>query len=297
MVAVVAFILAADRLYTEDATETVRSFFGVHKIDESEDGAFRVLMHGTTIHGAQRILDEDEEDRPGEKPELEMYYYDGSAIAQAIDAARARAGGKLKLAVIGLGAGSLACRANEGDSLTYYEIDPAVVRIARDPNLFTFLSICGTKVPIVLGDARLTLADAPDERYDLIIVDAFSSDAIPIHLMTREAMALYRQKLSPHGMVVMHVSNRHLELASVVAGIARANGLATRVNSGGDVEPNDAEYRMVGLVTAVAKNDEDFEALARSKFWPVEPVDPKQWVWTDDYSNIVGAVIRKLRGK
>jgi hypothetical protein len=297
MTAIVAFIFAADRLYTEDATETVRSFFGVSKISESDDGEFRVLLHGTTIHGAQRILDEDEEDRPGEKPELSMYYYDGSAMAQAIDAARERAGGRLRFAVVGLGAGSLACRANEGDTLMYYEIDPAVVRIAQDPNLFTFLAICGPKVPIVLGDARLTMADAPDGSYDLIIIDAFSSDAIPIHLMTREAMALYRQKLSPHGMVVMHVSNRHLELASVVAGIAQANGFATRVNNGGDVEPDDEEYKMVGTVTAVARNDEDFVGIAKSQYWPPVKPDPKQWVWTDDYSNIVGAVIRKMRAR
>ena len=293
MAAVVAFVFTADRLYTDDATVTVRSFFGVHKISEDDENEFRVLMHGTTIHGAERILDPDEEQRPGEKPDLAMYYYDGSAMAQAIDAARERAGGKLRFAVVGLGAGSLACRADAGDTLTYYEIDPAVVRIAQDADLFTFLSICGPNVPIVMGDARLTLADAADGAYDLIIIDAFSSDAIPIHLMTREAMALYRQKLSPNGMVVMHVSNRHLELASVVAGIAQANGLTTRVNNGGDVEPDDDEYKMVGTVTAVAKNDEDFVGLARSKFWPVEAPDPKQWVWTDDYSNVVGALIRK----
>jgi hypothetical protein len=297
MAAVVAFVFTADRLYTDDATVTVRSFFGVHKISEDDENEFRVLMHGTTIHGAERILDPDEEQRPGEKPDLAMYYYDGSAMAQAIDAARERAGGKLRFAVVGLGAGSLACRAEEGDALTYYEIDPAVVTIARDAELFTFLSICGPNVPIVMGDARLTLADAADAAYDLIIIDAFSSDAIPIHLMTREAMALYRQKLSPNGMVVMHVSNRHLELASVVAGIARANGLVTRVNNGGDVEPDDDEYKMVGTVTAVARNDADFAGLATSKFWPVEAPDPKQWVWTDDYSNVAGALIRKYWGR
>ena len=118
----------------------------------------------------------------------------------------------------------------------------------------------------MLGDARLTLADAPDASYDLIIVDAFSSDAIPIHLMTREAMAIYRKKLAPHGIVVMHVSNRHLELASVVAGIAAANGLVTRVNEGGDVTENEAEYMFIGTVVAAARADEDFGALAQSQY-------------------------------
>ena len=115
-------------------------------------------------------------------------------------------------------------------------------------------------MPIILGDARLTLADAPDASYDAIIVDAFSSDAIPIHLITREAMAIYLRKLTPHGIVAIHVSNRHLELASVVAGIAAANGMVTRVNDGGDVTENDAEYMFIGTVTAVARSDEDFGA-------------------------------------
>src|SRR5204863_7342821 len=142
--------------------------------------------------------------------------------------------GPIKFAVVGLGAGALACRASPDDTVHYYEIDPAIIRIARDPDLFSFLWVCGPEVPITLGDARLTLADAPDGAYDLIIVDAFSSDAIPIHLMTREAMALYVRKLAPTGMVAMHLSNRHLELGSVAAGIAQANGLATRIKDGGD---------------------------------------------------------------
>src|SRR5258707_8837945 len=135
--------------------------------------------------------------------------------------------GPVGLAVIGLGAGALACRGAPHDTVHYYEIDPAIVRIARDPYLFSFLWVCRPAVPIILGDARLTLADAPDGSYDLIVVDAFSSDAIPIHLLTREAMALYLNKLTPRGMVVMHVSNRHLELASLVAGIAATNGHLT----------------------------------------------------------------------
>jgi hypothetical protein len=147
----------------------------------------------------------------------------------------------------------------------------------------------------MLGDARLTLADAPDGSYDIIYVDAFTSDAIPIHLLTREAMAIYLSKLAPHGIVVIHVSNRHLELASVVGGIAAANGAITRVNDGSDFVENASEYLFVGTVTAVARNDQDFGALADSAFWPLEQRDPNQWVWTDDYSNIVGAVIRQLR--
>ena len=134
----------------------------------------------------------------------------------------------------------------------------------------------------------------PTGAYDLIIVDAFSSDAIPIHLLTREAMAIYLDKLSPHGMVVMHVSNRHLELASVVAGIAAANGLLTRVNDSADIDEAANPYKYAGTVAAVARREEDFGLLAQARDWERKPPDPTQWVWTDDYSDIVGAVIRKL---
>jgi spermidine synthase len=147
----------------------------------------------------------------------------------------------------------------------------------------------------VLGDARLTLADAPDGQYDIILVDAFSSDAIPTHLLTREAMAVYLKKLSARGLVVMHVSNRHLELASVVGGIARANGMAAMVNRGhSDEEAETSEYKFVGTVTAAARTSADFGTLPRNKDWqPLNP-DPRQWVWTDDYSNVIGSMLRQL---
>jgi hypothetical protein len=316
--AIVAFILVGNIVNTEDATsQTLRSFFGVHKISESDDGNYRILMHGTTIHGAERITpaDEEDDDEEDDRPKAEQpkktaiaddkkdrptpltYYFDGSPLAQTIDAARQKAGGTARVAVIGLGSGSLACQTRPGDKLTYYEIDPLVVRIARDPEKFTFLTKCAPDATIVLGDARLTLVDAPDAAYDIIIVDAFSSDAIPIHLLTREAMELYARKIAPNGMVVMHLSNRHLELASVVAGIAQANGLVTRLNDDENEETDDDEYRFESTVAAVARKDEDFGALAKSEHWEVKTPDPAQWVWTDDYSNIIGSVIRKMRSE
>jgi spermidine synthase len=176
----------------------------------------------------------------------------------------------------------------------YYEIDPAMIRLATDPKNFSFLDEC-RPVTITLGDARLTLAEAPDESYDVIIVDAFTSDAIPIHLLTREAMAIYRQKLAPDGIVAIHVSNRHLELASVVAGIAKANGMVSRVSESADVTENDAEYVFLGTVVAATAKDENFGSIAKSESWELQKPDPKQWVWTDDYSNIIGSILRKLK--
>ncbi len=292
--AIVGSVLFANQVLFDQAVVSVRSFFGVAKVVESSDHEFRILQHGTTLHGAQRIRDANGQRVTG-PPEPLLYYSDGSAIAQTIDAARERIAGPIKFAVVGLGAGALACRASPDDTVHYYEIDPAIIRIARDPDLFSFLWVCGPEVPITLGDARLTLADAPDGAYDLIIVDAFSSDAIPIHLLTREAMATYLKKLSAHGMIVMHVSNRHLELASVVAGIARANDLVTRVNDSAEIEENAGPYIFAGTVAAVVRTEQDFGRLAQARDWEPLAPDPRQWTWTDDYSDVVGAMLRKLR--
>jgi hypothetical protein len=293
--AIIAFVLIGNHYANETGnSRAVRSFFGVHKITETSDGRFRTLSHGTTLHGGQRIRDDNGNAITG-RPEPIMYYYDGSGLAQVLDAARAHANRPINYAVIGLGTGSLACRAEANDTVHYYEIDRSIIRIARDPNLFSFIAECRPDVSITLGDARLTLAEARDGSYDAIIVDAFSSDAIPIHLITREAMAIYKAKLAPNGIVAVHVSNRHLELASVVAGIAAANGMVARVNESADITENDAEYIFAGTVVAVARSNEDLGRIGQSQYWELQKPDPKQWVWTDDYSNVVGSLLRKFK--
>jgi hypothetical protein len=295
LAAIIGFVLLFNYTIVDPTgAMSVRSFFGVTKITETTDRQFRLLQHGTTLHGGQRLYEPDGQRASIDPPELLLYYWDGSAISETFEAVRVRVDRPIRFAVIGLGAGSLTCRAAPDDTVHYYEIDPAVVRVARDPYLFSFLWVCRPDVPIILGDARLTLAEAPDGAYDLIIVDAFSSDAIPIHLLTREAMATYLKKLSPHGMVVLHVSNRHLELASVVAGIAAANGMITRVSDSSDLDEATNPYKFIGTVAAVARSEEDFGALAQARHWALKTPDPTQWVWTDDYCNIVGALIRKL---
>jgi len=268
----------------------VRSFFGVHKIVDRGDG-HRVLQHGTTIHGAERF--EDIEAGPSVRPMPLTYFHAGSATVQTIAAARARAGRPIRVAIVGLGTGTLACYAEPGDEWTYYEIDPAVVAIARDPTLFTFLPACAPDMPIVMGDARLALGDAPDGHYDVILLDAFASDTMPVHLMTKEAMALYLRKLAPEGIVAMHVSSRYMELVSVVAGIAGANGLIARLNPPEAVDLNDYLYSTA--VVAAARKDEDFGPLVSEGNWIRIQPDPRQRVWTDDYSNVIAAMIRMWR--
>jgi hypothetical protein len=295
--AIVAFLLIASHAFNDIASNFVtRNFFGVLNVAETSDGRFRLLWHGTTAQGSQRIIDEEGKPLTG-RPEMSSEFFAGSGISQTLDAVHDKAAGPINFAVIGLGTGTLACQVRPGDTLTYYEIDPDVARIARDPALFNYVSECDPKVPIVLGDARLRLADAPDGSYDLIFVDAFIGAAIPVHLLTREAMALYLSKLKPNGIVAMHVSNLNLELASVAAGIAEANGAIARVYDGGDVEEDPNQQHWVPRVAAIARRDADFGALAQSAFWPVRKRDANQRVWTDDYSNIVGAILRNLQEK
>ena len=290
----VAMALAMIWLYptSETRPKTVRSFFGIHKIYESDDGRFRILKHGSTIHGAQQIEDDDGQPMNG-RPKPITYYHDKSAMSRAIEAVRVRKGGPLRVAVIGLGTGTLACLSAPDETWRFYEIDPTVVEIARDPNRFTFLSSCAPEVPIVIGDARLTLAKEPDHQFDLIIVDAYSSDAIPVHLATTEAMALYKSKLVPQGVIVMHISNRHLELHTVVEGIAAANGLKTWVWRRDKDDSDDINYVFSSDVVISAQNAEDIGALARDSSWVLNTPNPTVRTWTDDYSNVAGALWRK----
>lgn len=271
----------------------VRSFFGVHKVMESDAGQFRILKHGTIEHGAQRIRHPDGRPVTG-RPTPITYYHDLSPMAQGLVAAREKRGGPINVAVVGLGTGTLACQMKPGDQLTYYEIDPTVVQIAKDIRRFTFLSECAPDAKIVIGDARLTLADSPDGQYDILIIDAFSSDAIPTHLLTKEAMAIFKDKIKPDGMILMHISNKHMTLAPVVAGVAEANDLVSR--AGDSDEGYDDENHIFGsLAVAVARRDEDFGSLAKNEKWVEQEADEDQWVWTDDYSNVIGAILAKLR--
>src|SRR5881394_2328539 len=168
-----------------------------------------------------------------------------------------------------------------------------MVDTARDPKYFSFIKNCEPGLEPVMGDARLTFAKEPDGIYDLIIVDAYSSDAIPIHLATEEAMEIYKDKLAPQGAVVMHVSNRHLELESVVVGIADANDLKSWVYS--EDSGRDNEYIFSTTVVVSAREEADVGNLASSDKWTLTEAEDHQRVWTDDYSNILGAVWRRLR--
>jgi hypothetical protein len=289
---VVALVLIRAYPADDGRVETVRSFFGVHKIVVTPHGQYHVLMHGTTIHGAQKVQNDDGTPITG-RPEPITYYHKDGGIGQAIAAVRERKGAPLRVAVIGLGSGTLTCASEPGETWKFFEIDQSMVDTARDPKYFTYIQNCEPDLKPVIGDARLTFAKEPDGIYDLIIVDAYSSDAIPIHLATKEAMAIYKDKLAPQGAVVMHVSNRHLELSSVVVGIAEANELQSWVYS--EDSGRDNEYIFATSVVVCARDEADVGKLASSDEWALTEADEKQRVWTDDYSNVLGAVYRRLR--
>ncbi len=295
--AILAALFLVNLSFRENQTvHVVRNFFGVLSVIDSSDGQYRGLWHGSTSQGTQKVRDEDGNRIKG-RPEMISEFYEGFGIDQVFKAVQAKKGGPIDYAVIGLGTGSLACQRRPGDTLTYYEIDPDIVRIASDPKLFNFVSECAPDAPIIVGDARQKLLDAPDASYDLIMIDAFIGAAIPVHLLTREAIALYQRKLKPGGLIAMHISNKNLELASVVAGVAEANGLIARIYDGGDAEEDADRYLWVPRVAVLASREEDFGALAKSEYWPVQERDPAQRVWSDDYSNVVGAALRHLRAR
>ncbi|HYD37727.1 MAG TPA: fused MFS/spermidine synthase, partial [Allosphingosinicella sp.] len=194
-----------------------RSYFGIYTITTRQTPPTRQLTHGTTLHGAQNLT-------PGMEAEPTTYYARRSGIGHALASARIFHGPNPAIGVVGLGSGTLSCFAEPGQDWRFFEIDPAIVRIASDSSRFTFLSRCAPRARIVLGDARLSIAREPAGRLDLLAVDAFSSDAIPIHLLTREALQVYRRALKPDGLLLIHISNRYLDLEPVLAAAAERDG-------------------------------------------------------------------------
>ena len=272
--------------------ETARSFFGVHTVVDLADGRARLLFHGNTMHGAERLRNDDGTPVEG-APQPQSYYYPGSPLAEGVAAARSAQSGFGRVAVVGLGTGTLACLRRGAENWTFFEIDPEVIRIASNPTFFTFLSRCAPKAGLVLGDARLTLQASLD-RYDLIVLDAFSSDSIPVHLLTREAIAGYVSKLAPHGIILVHISNRHLDLAPIMANVAQSQGLTAlfkEAHPAGDVMTT---LRTASRVVMLARTSDDVGEAARH--WAAMSPDPASALWTDDYSNLLGPMLRAKFG-
>jgi spermidine synthase len=269
------------RLSLEPGART-RSYFGVYTV--GGDDKVRQLQHGTTVHGTQLIGSDARERTPT------AYYVTGSGVGQAMQAVPALFGAHARIGVVGLGAGTLACYAQPGQSWRFYEIDPAVVRIARDTGQFSFLRHCLPNPPIEIGDARLNLAVEPSGSLDLLALDAFSSDAVPMHLMTREAFATYGRVLTRNGVLLVHISNKFLDLEPVVSAAAKVEGWSAAklvYYPGPEVEAP----RAVSFWIAMSHDPAMLAALeARDAKWQPLNRYPGFTPWSDDYSTILPLV-------
>ncbi len=273
-------------LFTPEWSNTVvvrRSFYGIHRVVLNPDGDCYQLVHGTTLHGMQCF--------GAESRRVPLaYYYPTGPIG---DVFGAFAGGTPTLravGVIGLGIGATACYGSPGQRWTFYEIDPLVKHLATNPAYFTQLRDCLEQFDLRMGDARLSLALVADQAHDLLIIDAFSSGAVPVHLLTREALALYRAKLSPQGLLAFHISSEYVNLEPVLGNLAAQAGLMCliRRESAAGMAPEElARGKLPSVWMVLGRKTPVMEALARAAGWRPAQRRPDQPVWTDDYSNLL----------
>jgi SAM-dependent methyltransferase len=267
------YIEGADRIYT------ARNFFGVKKVLEDRTTHLRTLLHGNTVHGI-------ESRDPARMGQPLSYYHASGNVGEVIDMLRKR-GTSQRMAVIGLGSGSMAAYAGPGLHAVFYEIDPSVEKLARD--YFTFLPRCMENCDVQTGDGRLKLAETPDASFDLLMLDAFSSDSIPAHLMSKEALQLYLTKLKPDGILLFHTSNRYLDVQKLVSALTSDAGLIgfTRYDEAGDLR---REGKSNASHLVAARHLEDLDLIAKKPGWTRidRPADFQPW--TDDYSNLLGLI-------
>ena len=271
------------RLAAVAAGQHTRSFFGIYTVRDRSDGEYRFLTHGTTLHGVQSL-------RPGLQREPMTYYVRGSGVGRALAAVPAMFGAGARIGVVGLGAGTLACYARPGERWTMFEIDPAVVDIARRD--FTYLKDCTPDLRMVVGDARLTLQQEAPGSFDLLAVDAFSSDSIPLHMMTREALAIYGRALRQDGVLLIHISNRFLKLEPVVAALAADGGWQLQALTYRPLQ-RDSQNRISAQSTwvALSRDPARLATLAAADAgWRPAETDTAAQVWTDDFASVLPAL-------
>lgn len=256
-----------------------RTFYAALAVELSDDGECRYLMNGTTPHGRQ-FVDPDFQHVP-----LSFYHNSGPVGDLFMELADERE--PAQFAVVGLGTGSLSMYSVAGQKVTFYELNPGVLKIARDPSLFTYLKIAKGDVHVELGDARLRLEEADDGIYGTILVDAFASDAIPVHLLTREALALYFEKLVPDGILAIHISNRYLDLAPVVARIAEEDGYVARIQ---DWFGEDGCSTFSTEWVIFAREEDHLGALVDSEYWNSIDIPAGTPLWTDNFSDLWGVL-------
>jgi SAM-dependent methyltransferase len=272
-VAVAALLMlghgGASTIATSFAGDRSRSYFGAYAVEAIEGGRMRQLTHGTTIHGSQWLA-------PGRRTEPTAYYGRSAGIGLAL----AETAPDARVGVVGLGAGTLACYRKPGQAWTFYEIDPQIAEYSRR-GVFTFLDECAPEARMVIGDARLELARDERGAFDLLAIDAFSSDSIPLHLMTREAFATYGRALAEDGLLLVHISNRFIDLAPMVAAQAKAGGWRGRLRLDNE---GLAPGLKASLWVVLARDEARLEAVDGA--WEPLP-EPARQPWTDDNASIL----------
>jgi hypothetical protein len=257
-----------------------RSFFGVHMVIARDD--IREYKNGTTVHGAQFMSE------TSGRPTPLTYYHPKGLMAQIVnDATRAKP--TQSVGIIGLGTGALSCYEKPGQDWHYYEIDQMVVDIATNPDLFTYMSTCAPDAKIHIGDARIVLQGQTDLKFDVLVVDAYSSDAIPVHLATVEAIQLYLDRLNEGGILVFHVSNRYYDLDQPLSVSAKALGLVGRQRSQDDADMDGAKGAFPSAVVVLARTDEALGIARTDPEWQALP-EPKIELWTDDHADLLAAL-------
>ena len=267
--------------------QAYRSFFGeiqLVRVPSPVFGVVKIMVHGSTLHGAQA-------QNPAQKCIATTYYGPGTPIAQAIRAEQSLRPG-MQMGAVGLGAGTVATFTRPADRLRFFEIDPLVVRLAFDPTKISFIKGCAKgQVSVTLGDARLSLEKVPDKTFDLLLIDAFSSDSVPTHLLTTEAIRTYLRVIKPDGVVVLHLSNRNLELEGPAAASVRQAGGVPLVQDYYTSAPS--PYVESGAQAIIVGHDRtSLKPFADRGAW-VEPTI-KARAWTDDYVNVFGALLARL---
>ncbi len=256
-----------------------RSFFGVNRVVYDKRRNYHNLLHGTTLHGRQSL-------DPKRRQEPLTYFHPTGPIGQLFTYLNSQP--KLtNIAVLGLGIGTLAAYSQSGQNWTFYEIDPSVKKIASDPRYFTFLEQAKAPYKIILGDARVKIAAAANNSYDLIVMDAFSSDSIPVHLITTEAVKLYLTKLSKNGIIAVNISNRYLNVEPVLAALAENLNLAALRQLEKEISPTEkAIGKSASHWVIFSQNRDNFGKLNVDRRWQVLAKTKNAPLWTDEYSNI-----------
>jgi hypothetical protein len=257
-----------------------RSFFGAYRVTDDLASKRRLLFHGTTIHGAQnsepaRLLDP-------------LSYYHRSGPAGQVLLAGARSGAASQVAIVGLGTGALACHGTATQRFTFYEIDPMVEKIARDPRLFSYLRDCAPKIDVVIGDARLSLVSAPSHHYDVFVLDAFSSDVIPTHLLTRQAFELYLRKTAANGLLLIHISNRHMDIAPVLDRLAKELRLTALIQDDVELTHEEiAEGKSPSRWVLLSRDGRVADTFASGPRWQRLNGRLVGDLWTDEFSDVL----------